>query len=436
MFTKVKNGFHKFPIAFWILIFSTFIDQVGGAMLFPFFSLYITDHFQVGLTEVGFIFSLFSVGMIGGNIIGGALADKMGRRLILIFGIVVSGLSSLIMAFINQIEYFYILALLIGIVGSVGQPAQQAMVTDLLPQELQADGFGIFRVAMNLSVAIGPFLGSVFLALAENNILTGLIRENPYILLFIGDAVASTITAFIVLFTIPETKPERAQHEKEESFIQSFKGYFTVFKDGIFITFVVLSAIVSLVYMQMNSSLSVFLRDEHGFGAKQFGYLLSMNAFMVVFLQFPITRLLAKRSPIKTIAFGTFLYAIGFGMYGFISTPFYFFLAMIIITIGEMIISPFSQTIVARFASEDMRGRYMAIYGFSWTMPSIFGVIVAGLIIDNHNPNLVWIFGGILLLIAAGGYLLIRQVSSARLNGEPKVPESNQTDIHLEPAEN
>ena len=82
-----------------------------------------------------------------------------------------------------------------GILGSVGQPAQNAMVADLLPTDLQTDGYGMFRIVMNITVVIGPLLG-------------GFIAVFSYNWLFIADAVASTITGIIVIFTIPETKPE------------------------------------------------------------------------------------------------------------------------------------------------------------------------------------------------------------------------------------
>jgi len=426
MYRKVKSGYRKFTGTFWILILAVFIDGLGGALFFPFFSLYVTEHFKVGITQVGYIFSLFSLGSIGGSILGGALADKFGRRLILLIGIIISGLSSLLMGIIQEIQFLYILALILGVVGSIGLPAQQAMVADLLPPELQADGYGMIRVAINLTFAIGPLLGSILLAKPNLSNFWGIFGDNSYMILFVGDAVLSSITAIIVIFSIPETKPEKKPGEKEESIGQTFVGYLHVLKDDLFMLFLLLSALVSLVYMQMNSTLSVFLRDQHDFSALQFGYLLSMNAFMVVCFQFPITRLISKKSPVIMLGIGTFLYAIGFGMYGFVAAPIYFFLAMIIITIGEMIISPFSQSLVARLSPEDKRGRYMAIFGFSWKIPSLFGIIVAGVIMDNYNPNLVWIYGGIILLFVTFGYLALKGLATKRLTTNKNLKNENK----------
>jgi MFS family permease len=61
-----------------------------------------------------------------------------------------------------------------------------------------------------------------------------------------------------------------------------------------------------------------------------------------------------------------------------------------------MIVIPTSQTLAASFAPEEMRGRYMAIFGLSWAIPSTIGPGMAGYILDNYNPNLLWFIGGIL----------------------------------------
>ena len=71
-----------------------------------------------------------------------------------------------------------------------------------------------------------------------------------------------------------------------------------------------------------------------------------------------------------------------------------FIVAMVIITIGEMIVSPVAQALVAGFAPEDMRGRYMAVSGFSWGIPFAVGPYFAGLIIDGPNPHYLWYVAG------------------------------------------
>ena len=79
-------------------------------------------------------------------------------------------------------------------------------------------------------------------------------------------------------------------------------------------------------------------------------------------------------------------------------------LAIVVITIGEMITFPTNRVLAVSFAPTEMRGRYMAIYDLGWTLPATFGPAAAGLILDNYDPNLLWYLGGMLCLISAVGF--------------------------------
>ncbi len=81
---------NTFPRTFKIIIITTFIDRLGGSMLFPFFALYLTDRFEVGLSEVGWLFLIFSITGFIGSFAGGALTDRFGRRKMIIFSLVAS----------------------------------------------------------------------------------------------------------------------------------------------------------------------------------------------------------------------------------------------------------------------------------------------------------------------------------------------------------
>jgi MFS family permease len=174
------------------------------------------------------------------------------------------------------------------------------------------------------------------------------------------------------------------------------------------------SALSTLVYIQMNGTLAVYLRDVHNVSLQSFGAILSLNAGIVVLFQFYITRRYAKYPELTVIALGALLNAIGFALYGFVATYGLFLLAMAIITVGEMLWAPISQSIVARLAPEDMRGRYMAFFGFSFAVPFAIGPLLAGLVIDYYDPNWVWYAGGIIGLVSAAMFGLMSIRSSRK----------------------
>jgi MFS family permease len=404
--TQSFSAYREFSGTFWTLVGARFVDALGGAMIFPFFTLYITARFDVDLVKVGVVFGLVTVTGIIGSTIGGILADKFGRKLMVMFGLVVSATTSLLLVVVEDFTVFAFTALFVGLFGSIGGPANGAMVADLVPEEKRAQGFGIFRVMHNLAVTIGPAIGGIVagIAIAETGLydlltaylganFSGLFVENPFALLFVLDAFTSIITAAIVWWRIPETKPEtEAEPEAEtgaENAPQKSAGYGPVLRDTRYIVFLAASMMMVLCYMQMNGTLAVYLRDYHSVSTARFGWIISLNAGMVVLFQFAITRRIEGYAQMAMMALGSALLVVGFGMYGFVSTYALFLLAMAIITVGEMVVAPVGQAIAAEMAPEDMRGRYMAFYGFSWSIPNAIGLALAGMVI-KINPDLVW----------------------------------------------
>lgn len=404
---RIKSIYHEYPRAFWIYNIIIFIDRLGGFMLYPFFALYLTQKYHIGMSTVGIIFAIFSVSGFVGSALGGALTDRMGRRGVIIFSLILSSLSALGMGFAPTLAIFVAVSVLVGTLANIGGPAHEAVVADLLPPEKRAEGYGIIRVIFNTAVIIAPAIA-------------GLLIARSYILLFIVDAVISLISAGIVLFVLPETKPQAQAHAKPETMKQTFAGYGRVFKDGPFVAFIGVTIMMTLVYMNMNSTLGVFLRDQHGLPAIGYGSLISINAIIVVILQFWFSRRLQKYKPMLMMAAGSLLYAIGFAMYGVVSTYIYFVLAMVVITIGEMIVSPFQQALVAGFAPEEMRGRYMAVSGLSWGISFAIGPYFAGLILDSAHPNLLWAMCGLFGVLASISFTLLNRTQrSADVLPEP-----------------
>jgi MFS family permease len=394
---RTRKIYHEYPPAFWTYNLIVFIDRLGGFMLYPFFALYLTQKYEIGMSTVGLLFAVFSISGMVGSALGGAIADRMGRKTVIIFSLILSSLSALGMGFAPTLAVFVAVSILVGTLANIGGPAHEAVVADLLPPDKRAEGYGIIRVVFNVAVIIAPPMA-------------GLLIAHSYLTLFIVDAVISLVSAGIVLFALPETKPKAPAHAKPETMKQTFAGYGRVFKDTPFLAFIGVTVMMTLVYMNMNSTLGVYLRDQHGLPELRYGWLLSINAIIVVLFQFWVTRRLQNFRPMLMMAAGSLLYAAGFAMYGFVPTFALFIVAMIIITVGEMVVSPFQQSVVASFAPEYMRGRYMAVSGLSWSISFTVGPYFAGLILDSANPGLLWTFCGIVGMLASIGFVVLNKV--------------------------
>lgn len=398
MFNKLlanaRGTYHKFSRSFWMMVIVNFIDRLGGSLLFPFFALYITKRFDVGMTVAGEMFAVWSISGFVSGVLGGALTDRFGRKVMIIFSLVATSVTALGFGFVQSLDLFFLIGFVSGLFTDIGWPAHNAIIADIVPEQKRAEAYGIIRVAFNLAVVIGPVIG-------------GFLAARSYLALFIVDAVISLITAAIVLFAIPETKPEPKPGSAPESIAGSFAGYARAFRNLPFMLFTLASLLMALVYVNMNTTLGVYLRDVHAVPESSYGWILSLNAAMVVLFQFFITKRIEKFPPLLLVAIGTGLYAIGFALYGFIAAFWLFLFAMAVITIGEMVSVPVTQALVAKFSPEDMRGRYMAVYGYSWGIAAAVGPWAAGLLMDRGDPNWLWYACGIIGSISALGFLCL-----------------------------
>jgi len=195
MLSRLKTTYRRFPRDFWVLMLASFVDMLGGSLIFPFFALFITQKFNVGMTQVGTMFLVWSLtSSVIGNTLGGAMADKFGRKTNLIIGLVASAVSALLMLLIGNFNWFFLAVGVVGIFQDIAGPARHAMIADLVPEDLRSDAFGMFRIVFNLSATIGPLIG-------------GLVASRSFNALFIADVVISILVAVFVFLRLPETKP-------------------------------------------------------------------------------------------------------------------------------------------------------------------------------------------------------------------------------------
>lgn len=389
MLSRLKKTYAEFPPLFWIIVVTLFIDSIGSTLLFPFFALYITHKFGVGMTEAGVLLGMSSLFGLIGSVIGGALTDKFGRRQLILFGLVFSALSSLLFGLASDVRILYFLVVIVGLLSRVSTPAHDAMLADILPESKRQEAFGITRVVYNYAWIFGTALG-------------GLIAARSFLALFVADAVLSLIVAIILYRFLPETKPAFHIEAKESpSFLTTIAGYRIVLRDLAYMGFTLAGMIVLIVYQQQYGALAVYLRDVHNIGSKSYGVMLSITGLEVVLFQIWISRTIRKYPPFLMMTLGALFFMVGFAMIGFVKGFTLFLLAVIIATVGEMILFPTNKALAVNFAPAAMRGRYMAIYDLGWTIPATFGPAAAGLILDNYNPNLLWYVGGVLCAVSA-----------------------------------
>jgi MFS family permease len=401
MMTRLRDTRNDYPGQFWTLFFGTLINSAGSNLVFPFFSLYFTRQLGYSMTQMGVIFTLYAVSSMVSQLVGGELVDRVGRKPIMVASLFFGALSTLGLGLVgalgagNSMLYVTIITVFAGVTGAIFGPAVNAMVADLVTPAKRTQAYGLLRIVQNLGVSIGPAIG-------------GFIATRSYLLLFVIAALSAGIYSLIILVFTRETRPVLVSHLHAQTGDKrpiGVAGLGQVLADRTFMLFCLIYVVALLVWAQAGTTLPVYLNKEFGISEQWYGMLMSLNALMVVLLQFPLTRFAQRFLRANMMALGTALFAVGFGLYAVVSVLPLFFVAQAIWTLGEMISTPVSQAFVADAAPATSRGRYMGVYGLVFTLAFGIGPLFGGMIMDAYGGRYVWGMAVLLCSLAAVGFL-------------------------------
>jgi MFS family permease len=147
--------------------------------------------------------------------------------------------------------------------------------------------------------------------------------------------------------------------------------------------------------------LGVYTKQNYGILENQYGLIPMTNAIMVVIMQVSVTRFSKRYQPLLMMALGAFFYAGGVTSVALATDFWGFWISMVIITMGELILIPTAATYVANIAPQDMRGRYMSLFSLSWGVAAGIGPVIGGYLNDNISPLAIWYGGGLIGFIGA-----------------------------------
>jgi len=136
--------------------------------------------------------------------------------------------------------------------------------------------------------------------------------------------------------------------------------------------------------------LAVYVKQNFGIAEATYSWLPTTNALMVVFLQVFITQLIKRYRDTQVMPIGALFYAVAMVIVGLSSQFWGFWLAMVVMTIGELITAPTATTFVANLAPQDQRGRYLGVFGLTWHVAMAIGPFAAGILTDGFGIRSPW----------------------------------------------
>ncbi|HWU10177.1 MAG TPA: MFS transporter [Streptomyces sp.] len=402
----VRDGTTGLPKQFWWLWTSTLINRLGSFVT-TFLTLYLTTERGYSISYAGLVTALYGIGGSAAALIGGVLADRAGRRTTLLISQVATAITTAALGFVENPVLVAVVAMLVGISSNAQRPAVQAMMADIVPAKDRVRAFSLNYWAINIGFAVGSSAA-------------GLIAQHGYQLLFLIGSAATLLCGLVVFAKIPETRPAPSASGDSSGEV----GIGSVARDGKFMTLVLLSFLIAMLFQQAPTSLPVSMSGE-GLTSANYGLVISVNGILIVLLQIPLTRLIDNRNQGSLMLISCLLCAGGWGLTAMATSVPFYALTVGVWTLAEIIHSPTNMGLVISLSPTHARGRYQGMYSLAWQAASFVGPLLAGTTIDRFGDTTWWLSCTAVGVIAACGYyMLLRGAGSAPAQQEDRTKES------------
>lgn len=388
------------PRPFWALLVGTFITKAGSFVM-PLLFVYLTRARGLPLPIGGAITSLYGMGSFFGAVLGGVMADRLGRRVTMLASLVVGATFLLVLGVSTELWQLALATFLTGLTSDVYRPASQALITDLVPPAYRMKAFGLQYWAINLGFALASVIG-------------GSMANRNFTALFIGDAATTLTLALIVWRAVPETRPEVARGAQGAG----GGSVLTPFLDRRYAPFLLLNFLVALLFFQHLSSLPDDMMHK-GLTTEAYGWAVATNGLLIVLAQPLVFRWLEGVAPARLLALGAALTGVGFGLTTFASTLPMYALTVAVWTAGEIVLSPVNASLVAQLSPDHLRGRYQGAFTITWSLAAMAAPLLGSVLLPLVGHRALWFSCGAIGL----GVAVVHLTLSARALPKPALTE-------------
>ena len=317
--------------------------------------------------EVGAYYLVLGAASASGQFLGGAASDRIGRRRVMVLGLLLSGAALAAMGLSLRLPGYWPFASATAVenlLGGISFSALNTMVGDRGNSiRDMVRNYGTVRIGINLGWALGPLVGG---ALAD------LLGYSAAFLISGAAVAASSLFALTV----------------EPSGIQGRSGipdrsYFARISP-----FVLLYAFIA----QFGLTLTVFESAVRGLSLAGIGSLYTINGLMVVVLQYPITSRESRGGVLRWLYVGVLFYAIGFYMLSLESSLWWSMLSVAVLTVGEDFTSPIVSAVANALADPARRGSYLGAFGMITGLSRSIGAFYGGIAMSEflRDPLALW----------------------------------------------
>ena len=372
----------------WWLSLITLINR-AGTMVIPFLSLYLTQSLGFTLSDVGLIMVFFGLGSVAGSRLGGYLTDRIGYFKVMQWSLFLTGVLFVLLQFVKTLNGFCASIFFLMMVADTFRPAMFVALSSYSKPENKTRSVTLIRLAINLGFSAGPAVGGL------------IITTLGYQGLFWVDGITC---AFATLLLINVLNPKKARILDEIK----VENPVSVYNDKPYWIFLVAMALFGIVFLQYFSTIPLYYKEVHYLTEFEIGLLLGANGFIIFLLEMPLVKWLedSKQTKISLMLIGGVLVTISFIVLNMTGWVGILLVGMFFMTIGEMIMFPFSNAYAMESAKKGNQGQYMSWYSIAFSVAHVFGHFSGMHLIEKVGFDNTWyiIFG---LSLLSGVFLLI-----------------------------
>lgn len=367
----------KSPFKELIVLFITLmIIMMGFGMVIPVLP-FLIEAFGASGSQLGMLMAIYALMQLIFSPVWGKISDRVGRRPVMLFGLVGNGLSMLLMGLANSIWMLFAARALAGLLASATMPTAYAYVSDTTSEEDRGAGMGIIGAALGVGMVLGPGF-------------SGVLAENSLSLPFFAGAFLSLFAIAAVYFFLPESLPEDERETTTKIDIKAQFGEMWQSLWGPIGFLLVMAFLISFGLTNFEGIFGLYMAHRFDYGPKQVGLILTLigviSAVVQGVLTGPATRKFGEANVVKVSLIGSAI--------GFLLMLWAFNVPTVLLTVAFFVFSnammrPGVSSLISKRATIG-QGVAMGLNNSFMSLGRVVGPVLAGAVfdIDIHLPYL------------------------------------------------
>lgn len=363
------------------IIFSvTLLAIMGVASLTPAFPEFI-HQFKISVKEIGLVITVFTLPGIVLAPVMGILADRLGRKAILVPSIFLFGGCGFLCAFTTEFEQLLVLRFLQGTGAASLGMINVTLVGDIYTGIQRATVMGYNASVLSIGTAVYPAIGGALAVIAW---------YYPFYLPLLAVPVG-----LFVIFALKNPEPAKKQ---------SFRKYLmntwaTINKKDVWALFILSILVFIILYGSYLTFLPLLLEEQFKANALTIGLVMSAMSIVTALVASQLGRLSKIFSAKKLMIYSASFYLLSMLIITYSSSWSMTLLAILIFGIGHGLFIPNIQTLLVGYASINERAGFMSFNSMVLRIGQTVGPVFVTIFYNLGGIRSAFLTGAIVALI-------------------------------------